>query len=173
MRGAPPGPFPRSALSVSASSLQNLDLCLAASVLYPDSSCASVSKRRPKVTASSLYTISARESFRGADLLQESKGNLYSVSKQIRKSLIIFSKVSIWMWICLTLKPSLCPQQTHPGWGNEIEFLICRLQSLMAWCSVPLEGKRWEEHGCWTTKAPGCPDGSIIGWNLANLPGLE
>lgn len=65
--------------------------------------------------------------------------NVISRFKVNSERLIIFSKVNVWIWICLTLKPRLCPRQMSSGWGNEIAFLICRLPSRVTLYSAPLE----------------------------------
>lgn len=52
-------------------------------MLYLDLLCASVSKMCPKVIASSLYAISAYESFHRTALLSDSRGNLYLEHYQV------------------------------------------------------------------------------------------
>lgn len=65
--------------------------------------------------------------------------NVISSFKANSERLIIFSKVNVWICICLTSKPRLCPRQMSSSWGNEIVFLICRLPSQVTLYFAPLE----------------------------------
>lgn len=76
VREPPPTSFPGSALGISASSRQSCRLCVWAPVLSLRLFCAPLSKMRPGVIASSLYTILASDRFRRNALLSDIRGNL-------------------------------------------------------------------------------------------------
>ena len=94
-------------LSVSASSHDSFELCLWASVLHLHLLSASVSKMRPKVTASSLYTTLASKRFKRGVQLSGSGGIMLSLCRPIISCLRISEKRNLGTICCsLTLVPA-------------------------------------------------------------------
>lgn len=94
-RAAPPSSFPENYTPHLSIKSQGSELCLWASMLYLDLFCAYISNMCPKLTASSLYTILAYESFQKKALLLHIKGKPV-MTQSLTSSTILKEKKCIW-----------------------------------------------------------------------------